>query len=64
MRAAEEPQRSDLDVAGLRAQVLVCIEELEARVREGGDIVRACARDGKSRLQRGSSNSGAEGLNE
>jgi hypothetical protein len=31
MRAAEEPLRSDLDVAGLKAQVLERIEELEAR---------------------------------
>jgi hypothetical protein len=31
MRAADEPLRSDLDVAGLKAQVLERIEELEAR---------------------------------
>ena len=29
MRAAEEPLRSDLDVEGLKAQVLARIEELE-----------------------------------
>ena len=34
MRAAEEPLRSDLDVKGLRTQVLGRIEELEARERE------------------------------
>ena len=34
MRAAEEPLRSDLDVKGLRAQVLGRIEELEERERE------------------------------
>ena len=34
MRAAEEPLRSDLDAAGLKAQVLGRIEELEARERE------------------------------
>ncbi len=34
MRAAEEPLRADLDVKGLRAQVLWRIEELEARERE------------------------------
>ena len=34
MRAAEEPLRSGLDVAGLKAQVLGRIEELEARERE------------------------------
>ena len=34
MRAAEEPLKSDLDVAGLKAQVLGRIEELEARERE------------------------------
>jgi hypothetical protein len=34
MQAAEEPLRSDLDVKGLRAQVLGRIEELEARERE------------------------------
>jgi hypothetical protein len=31
MRPAEEPLRSDLDVAGLKAQMLERIEELEAR---------------------------------
>jgi hypothetical protein len=31
MRAAEEPLRSDFDVAGLRTRVLVRVEELEAR---------------------------------
>ena len=31
MRAAEEPLQSDLDVAGLKAQVLGRIEELEER---------------------------------
>jgi uncharacterized protein (UPF0335 family) len=34
MWAAEEPLRSDLDVAGLRAQVLGRIEELEKLERE------------------------------
>jgi hypothetical protein len=34
MRTAEESLRSDLDVAGLKAQVLARIEELEARERE------------------------------
>ena len=34
MRAAEEPLNSDLDVAGLKAQVLERIEELEVRERE------------------------------
>jgi hypothetical protein len=34
MRAAEEPLRSDLEVAGLKAQILGHIEELEARERE------------------------------
>ena len=33
-RAAEEPLKSDLDVAGLKAQVLGRIEELEERERE------------------------------
>ncbi|HKH39069.1 MAG TPA: hypothetical protein VKA82_18100 [Rubrobacter sp.] len=31
MRAAEEPLRSDFDVAGLRTRVLERVEELEAR---------------------------------
>jgi hypothetical protein len=37
MRAAEEPLRADLDVKGLKAQVLACIEILEQweREREG-----------------------------
>jgi uncharacterized protein (UPF0335 family) len=39
MRAAEEPLRSDLDVAGLRAQVLGRIEELEAREREREEML-------------------------
>ena len=39
MRAAEEPLRSDLDVAGLRAQLLERIEELEARKREREEIL-------------------------
>jgi hypothetical protein len=34
MRAADEPLRSSLDVAELKAQVLGRIEELEARERE------------------------------
>jgi hypothetical protein len=34
MRAAEEPLKSGLDVAGLKTQVLGRIEELEARERE------------------------------
>ena len=34
MRVAEEPLRSDIDVKGLRGQVLERIEELEARERE------------------------------
>jgi hypothetical protein len=39
MRAAEEPLRSDLDVEGLRAQVLARIEELEAREREKEELL-------------------------
>jgi uncharacterized protein (UPF0335 family) len=39
MRAAEEPPRSDLDVKGLKAQVLGRIEELEARERERDELV-------------------------
>jgi hypothetical protein len=39
MRAAEEPLRSDLDVAGLKAQVLGRIEELEAREREREEML-------------------------
>jgi hypothetical protein len=39
MRAAEEPLRSDLDVAGLKAQVLGRIEELEAREREREEVL-------------------------
>jgi hypothetical protein len=34
MRAAEEPLRSDLDVKGLRVQVLGRIETLEKQERE------------------------------
>ncbi len=39
MRAAEEPLKSDLDVAGLKAQVLGRIEELEARERERVELL-------------------------
>jgi hypothetical protein len=39
MRAAEEPLRSELDVAGLKAQVLGRIEELEAWERERGGLL-------------------------
>jgi hypothetical protein len=39
MRAAEEPLRSDLDVAGLQSQVLGRIEELEARHREREEML-------------------------
>ena len=39
MRAAEEPVRLDLDVAGHRAQVLGRIEELEARERDREEIL-------------------------
>jgi uncharacterized protein (UPF0335 family) len=39
MRAAEKPLRSNLDVKGLKAQVLGRIEELEAREREREDIL-------------------------
>ena len=40
MRAAEEPLRSDLlDVAGLKAQVLGRIEELEVREREREELL-------------------------
>jgi hypothetical protein len=43
MRAAEEPLRSDLDVAGLKAQVLGRIEELEAREREREELLAELA---------------------
>ena len=39
MRAAEEPLKSDLDVAGLKAQVLGRIEELEVRERERNELL-------------------------
>ena len=39
MRAAEGPLRSELDVKGLRAQMLGRIEELEAREREREEIL-------------------------
>jgi uncharacterized protein (UPF0335 family) len=39
MRAAEGPLRSDLDVAGLKAQVLGRIEVLEEREREGEETL-------------------------
>jgi hypothetical protein len=38
MRAAEEPLKSDLDVKGLKAQVLDRIEELEEREREREEL--------------------------
>jgi hypothetical protein len=39
MRAAEEPLRSDLDVKGLKAQVLERIEVLEAQERERQELL-------------------------
>ena len=39
MRAAEEPLKADLDVAGLKSQVLGRIEELEAREREREEML-------------------------
>jgi hypothetical protein len=39
MRTAEEPLRSDSDVAGPKAQVLRRIEELDAREREREELV-------------------------
>jgi hypothetical protein len=39
MRAAEAPLQSDLDVAGLKAQVLGRIEELEEQERERQEIL-------------------------
>jgi hypothetical protein len=39
MRTAEEPLRSDLDVAGLKAQVLERVEELEERERERDELL-------------------------
>ena len=41
MRAAEEPLQADLDVKGLKAQVLRRIEELERREREKEEILSA-----------------------
>jgi hypothetical protein len=43
MRAAEEPLKPDLDVAGLKAQVLGRIEELEARERERNELLAGVA---------------------
>jgi uncharacterized protein (UPF0335 family) len=39
LRASEEPLRSDLDVAGLKAQVLRRIEELEVREQKLEEIL-------------------------
>ncbi len=39
MRAAEEPLKSDLDAAGLRAQVLQRIETLEEQERERQELL-------------------------
>jgi hypothetical protein len=39
MRAAEEPLKADLDVAGLKAQVLGRIEELEEREQEREELL-------------------------
>ena len=39
MRAAEEPLKADLDIAGFKAQVLERIEELEERERERREIL-------------------------
>jgi uncharacterized protein (UPF0335 family) len=39
MRAAEEPLRADLDVAGLKAQVLERLETLEKQEREREELL-------------------------
>jgi hypothetical protein len=39
MRAAEEPLKGDMDVKGLKAQVLERIEELEERERERQELL-------------------------
>jgi hypothetical protein len=39
MRAAEEPLKSDLDVAGLKARVLGRIEEPESRERKRKELL-------------------------
>jgi uncharacterized protein (UPF0335 family) len=39
MRVAEEHLQADLDVQGLRTQILERVEELEAREREREDVV-------------------------
>jgi uncharacterized protein (UPF0335 family) len=39
MRSAEEPLRADLDVAGLKAQVLGRIAELEEQERERQEML-------------------------
>jgi hypothetical protein len=39
MRAAEEPLKSDFDAAGLKAQVLGRIEELERQERERKELL-------------------------
>ena len=39
MRAAEEPLKANLDVQGLKAQILGRIEELEERERERKEIL-------------------------
>ncbi len=39
MRAAEEPLKGDVDVKGLKAQVLGRIEELEEREREREELL-------------------------
>ena len=41
MRAAEEPLKDNLDVAGLKAQVLERIEVLEEREREKEELLAA-----------------------
>ena len=43
MRAAEEPLRSDLDVKGLKAQMLGRIEELETREHESEELLAELA---------------------
>ena len=39
MRAAEEPLKSDLDAKGLKTQVLVRLEELEAQELEREELL-------------------------
>jgi hypothetical protein len=60
MRAAEEPLKPDVDVAGLRARVLERVEELEERENLLSEILPEMESRGYETVGEGSKSEGRE----